>query len=113
MLATELARTDGLLYRRDTFAGTLDDLICDAVLAQRDAEIALSPGFRWGPTLLAGQPITWEDVYNATAITYPGRLPHEHEGRADQGDPGRRSPTICSIPTPTCSRAATWCASAA
>ena len=71
MLTTELARTDGLLYRRGTFAGTLDDLICDAVLAQRDAEIALSPGFRWGPTLLAGQPITWEDVYNATAITYP------------------------------------------
>ena len=71
MLATELARTEGLLYRRGTFAGTLDDLICDALLSQRDAEISLSPGFRWGPTLLAGQPITWEDVYNATAITYP------------------------------------------
>jgi S-sulfosulfanyl-L-cysteine sulfohydrolase len=71
LLSTELARTDGLLYRRDTFAGTLDQLICDAVLAQRDAEIAFSPGFRWGPTLLPGQPIVWEDVYNATAITYP------------------------------------------
>ena len=71
MLSTELARTEGLLYRRGTFAGTLDDLICDAVLAQRDAEIAFSPGFRWGATLLPGQPITWEDVYNATAITYP------------------------------------------
>jgi sulfur-oxidizing protein SoxB len=71
MLSTELARTEGLLYRRGTFAGTLDDLICDAVLAQRDAQIAFSPGFRWGPTLLPGQPITWEDVYNATAITYP------------------------------------------
>jgi sulfur-oxidizing protein SoxB len=71
MLSTELGRTEGLLYRRGTFAGTLDDLICDAVLAQRDAEIALSPGFRWGPTLLPGQPITWEDIYNATAITYP------------------------------------------
>jgi sulfur-oxidizing protein SoxB len=71
MLGTELARTDGLLYRRGTFAGTLDDLICDALIAERDAQIALSPGFRWGPTLLTGQSITWEDVYNATAITYP------------------------------------------
>jgi len=71
MLATELARTDGLLYRRGTFAGTLDDLICDALLGVREAEIALSPGFRWGGTLIAGQPVTWEDVYNATAITYP------------------------------------------
>jgi sulfur-oxidizing protein SoxB len=71
MLSTVLARTDGLLYRRGTFAGTLDDLVCDALLARRDAEIALSPGFRWGPTLPAGQPITWDDIYNATAITYP------------------------------------------
>jgi len=71
MLATELAHTDGLLYRRGTFAGTLDDLICDALLSVREAEIALSPGFRWGGTLIAGEPVTWEDVYNATAITYP------------------------------------------
>jgi sulfur-oxidizing protein SoxB len=71
MLRTELARTDTVLYRRGTFGGTLDQVICDALLAERDAEIALSPGFRWGGTLLAGQAITWEDVYNATAITYP------------------------------------------
>ena len=71
MLGTELARTDGLLYRRGTFGGTLDDLICDALLAERDAEIALSPGFRWGGTLIPGQAVTWEDIYNATAITYP------------------------------------------
>jgi sulfur-oxidizing protein SoxB len=71
MLATELGRSEGLLYRRGTFGGTLDDLICDAMLSVRDAEIALSPGFRWGGTLLAGQPVTWEDIYNATAITYP------------------------------------------
>jgi len=71
MLTTELARTEGMLYRRGTFAGTLDDLICDAVRTQRDAQIALSPGFRWGPTLIGGQAITWEDVYSATAITYP------------------------------------------
>ena len=71
MLKTELAHTDGLLYRRGTFAGTFDDLICDALIAQRDAEIALSPGFRWGGTLIAGEAVTWDDVYNATAITYP------------------------------------------
>jgi S-sulfosulfanyl-L-cysteine sulfohydrolase len=71
MLRTELARNESLLYRRGTFAGTLDDLICDAIMAVRDAEIALSPGFRWGGTLVREQPITWEDIYNATAITYP------------------------------------------
>jgi sulfur-oxidizing protein SoxB len=71
MLRTELAHTDGLLYRRGTFAGTFDDLICDALLVQRDAEIALSPGFRWGGSLIAGEAVTWDDVYNATAITYP------------------------------------------
>ncbi|MEZ5786618.1 MAG: thiosulfohydrolase SoxB [Xanthobacteraceae bacterium] len=71
MLAQEVGRTETTLYRRDNFHGTLDDVICDALLAERDAEIALSPGFRWGPTLLPGQAITRDDVYNATAITYP------------------------------------------
>ena len=71
MLGTELARTDTLLYRRGNFSGTLDDLICEALLAERDAEICFSPGFRWGTSLIPGQTITWDDVYNATAITYP------------------------------------------
>ncbi len=70
-LARELARTESLLFRRGNFNGTLDDLICQAVLAERDAEIALSPGVRWGASLLPGDPITFEDVTNATAITYP------------------------------------------
>jgi sulfur-oxidizing protein SoxB len=70
-LSRTLGRTSGLLYRRGTFAGTLDDLFCQAMLAERDAEIALSPGIRWGATLLPGQDITFEDVTNASALTYP------------------------------------------
>jgi sulfur-oxidizing protein SoxB len=71
MLGEVIGRTETLLYRRGNFNGTLDDVICDALLAERDAEIALSPGFRWGNSLLPGQDITREDVYNATALTYP------------------------------------------
>ena len=71
MLREVLGKTETLIYRRGNFNGTLDDLICDAILAERDAEIALSPGFRWGNSLLPGQAITREDIYNATAITYP------------------------------------------
>jgi sulfur-oxidizing protein SoxB len=71
MLREVVGQTETLLYRRGNFNGTLDDLICDALLAERDAEIALSPGFRWGASLLPGQGITREDIYNATAITYP------------------------------------------
>jgi sulfur-oxidizing protein SoxB len=71
MLRQVIGRTETLLYRRGSFNGTLDDVICDALLAERDAEIVLSPGFRWGTSLLPGQDITREDIYNATAITYP------------------------------------------
>ncbi|MFN4018820.1 MAG: thiosulfohydrolase SoxB [Reyranella sp.] len=70
-LAREIGRTESLLYRRGNFNGTFDDLIAQAMLAERDAEIALSPGFRWGGTLLPGDPITFEAISNATAITYP------------------------------------------
>jgi sulfur-oxidizing protein SoxB len=66
-----VGRAGALLYRRGNFNGTLDDVICDALLAGRDAEIALSPAVRWGATLLPGQTIMREDIYNATAITYP------------------------------------------
>ena len=70
-LSRPLGRTELLLYRRGNFNGTFDDLICQAILAERDAEIALSPGFRWGTSLLSGQDVTFEDLTNATAITYP------------------------------------------
>jgi sulfur-oxidizing protein SoxB len=71
MLREAVGRTETVLYRRGNFNGTLDDLICDAILAERDTEVALSPGFRWGNSLLPGQAILREDIYNATAITYP------------------------------------------
>ena len=53
-LAREVGRTDSLLYRRGNFNGTFDDLICAALIEERDAEIALSPGFRWGTSVLPG-----------------------------------------------------------
>jgi sulfur-oxidizing protein SoxB len=70
-LARVVGKTDSLLYRRGNFNGTFDDVICAALLKERDAEIALSPGFRWGTSVLPGQAITIEDIHNATAITYP------------------------------------------
>jgi len=72
-----VGKTDSLLYRRGNFNGTFDDLICAAMLEERDAEIALSPGFRWGTSLLPGQDITEDDIFNATGMTYPAtyRLP--------------------------------------
>jgi S-sulfosulfanyl-L-cysteine sulfohydrolase len=80
MLSTVVGHTEDLLYRRGNFNGTFDDVICDALLEQRDAEIALSPGFRWGPTLLPGQAITWDDIYNETAMTYPAAYRIEMTG---------------------------------
>jgi sulfur-oxidizing protein SoxB len=69
--AGKIATADRLLYRRGTFTGTVDQLICDALRGTFDAEIALSPGFRWGVSALTGQPLTLEDVLAETAITYP------------------------------------------
>ncbi|HEV8552820.1 MAG TPA: thiosulfohydrolase SoxB [Casimicrobiaceae bacterium] len=70
-LSERLAITEGLLYRRGNFNGTFDQLLLDALMAEKDAEIAFSPGFRWGTTLLPGQTITYEHVLAQTAITYP------------------------------------------
>jgi sulfur-oxidizing protein SoxB len=62
---------DQVLYRRGNFNGTFDQLICDALRQVLDAQVSLSPGFRWGTTVLAGQPITMENVLDQTCITYP------------------------------------------
>jgi sulfur-oxidizing protein SoxB len=70
-LEERLAVTEGLLYRRGNFNGTADQLILDALMAEKNAEIAFSPGFRWGTTLLPGQSVTFEHVMDQTAITYP------------------------------------------
>lgn len=70
-LAMPLARTEGLLYRRGNFNGTWDQLLCEALMAERGAEIAFSPGFRWGTTLLPGETLTMEHLLDQTAITYP------------------------------------------
>jgi S-sulfosulfanyl-L-cysteine sulfohydrolase len=70
-LATKLGVADDFLFRRGNFNGTWDQLICNALLQEKQAQIAFSPGFRWGPTVLAGEPITVEHVYEQTAITYP------------------------------------------
>jgi len=70
-LAEPLATTDETLYRRGNFNGTFDQLILDALMAEKEAEIGFSPGFRWGTSLLPGSAITMEDLMGQTAITYP------------------------------------------
>ncbi|NMG48013.1 thiosulfohydrolase SoxB [Azoarcus communis] len=70
-LSEKLAVTEGLLYRRGNFNGSWDQLLVDALIAEKDAEIAFSPGFRWGTSLLPGDTITMEHLLDQTAITYP------------------------------------------
>ncbi len=76
-----IGKTEGLLYRRGNFNGTWDDLICQGMIQERDAEISFSPGFRWGATKLPGQEITIEDLYNQTAISYPAVYRREYSGQ--------------------------------
>ena len=70
-LAEKLAVTEGLLYRRGNFNGSFDQVILDGLMAEKEAEIAFSPGFRWGTSLLPGQDITMEHLLDQTAISYP------------------------------------------
>ena len=79
-LVEQLAITDGLLYRRGNFNGSWDQLLCDALMDVQGAEIALSPGFRWGTTLLPGDAITRELMMDQLAITYPYATVSEMSG---------------------------------
>jgi sulfur-oxidizing protein SoxB len=78
----KLASCDQLLYRRGNFIGPMDQVICDALRQALDVQIALSPGFRWGTTMLANQSITREDVLAETAISYPETYVQDMTGNA-------------------------------
>lgn len=84
-LAETLAVTDGLLYRRGNFNGSWDQLVCDALMEVQGADIALSPGFRWGTTLLPGDAITRELMMDQLAITYPYTTLNEMSGESIKG----------------------------
>lgn len=71
LLNEEIGESNVDLYRRGNFNGTFDNLLCDSMLEVLDSGICLSPGFRWGPTVLAGEKIKMKDIFNQTAITYP------------------------------------------
>lgn len=79
-LGEELAITEQTLYRRGNFNGTFDQLICDALRKVHDAQISLSPGFRWGTTVLPGQAITMDNVMDQTCISYPETYRREMSG---------------------------------
>ena len=79
-LGERLAVSDSLLYRRGNFNGPFDELILDALLKRADAQVAFSPGFRWGVSIVPGQAITLEDLYSHTAITYPNTWAREMTG---------------------------------
>jgi len=79
-LGERLAVSESLLYRRGNFNGSFDEIILDALLKRFDAEVAFSPGFRWGVTIVPGQEITLEDVYSHTGLSYPNCLVRELSG---------------------------------
>jgi sulfur-oxidizing protein SoxB len=84
-LSEKLAVTEELLYRRGNFAGTFDQLILDALMEDKGAEIAFSPGFRFGASLLPGTTVTFEHVMEQTAITYPHVMVNALSGAAIKG----------------------------
>jgi len=79
-LAERLAVSDSLLFRRGNFNGSFDEVVLEALLKHHDAQVAFSPGFRWGVSVLPGRAITLEDVYTHTALTYPNTWSREMPG---------------------------------
>ena len=80
-LSEELGTSETTLYRRGNFNGTFDQVICDALRHENDAQISLSPGFRWGTTLPINQTITMEHVLDQTCMTYPETYRREMSGK--------------------------------
>jgi sulfur-oxidizing protein SoxB len=79
-LNEKLATSEDVLYRRGNFNGTFDQVIVDALMEVKGADLAFSPGFRWGTTLLPGDPITMERVMDQTGLTYPATTLNEMTG---------------------------------
>jgi sulfur-oxidizing protein SoxB len=75
-----IATTDQTLYRRGNFNGSWDQIICDALRDVKGADISLSPGFRWGTSVMPGQPITFDDLATQTAMTYPETYARDLKG---------------------------------
>ena len=79
-LTEVIGQSESLLYRRGNFNGSWDDLICQALIEERDADISMSPGVRWGPSILPGQDITREDIWNVTSMSYGAAYSTEMTG---------------------------------
>ena len=79
-LTREIATTDTTLFRRGNFNGSWDQIICDALLEVKEAQISLSPGFRWGTSVMPGQAITFDDLMTQTAMTYPETYARDIKG---------------------------------
>jgi len=80
-LNREIATTDMTLFRRGNFNGSWDQIICDALRDVKGADISLSPGFRWGTTIMPGQAITFDDLATQTAMTYPETYARDMDGK--------------------------------
>ena len=80
-LTREIATTEMTLFRRGNFNGSWDQIICDALLEVKEAQISLSPGFRWGTSVMPGQAITFDDLMTQTAMTYPETYARDMSGK--------------------------------